>query len=50
MMATGKGGKRALGGAIALVGVLILSGANIAAQSWMVSHAPEWLANLTTRF
>jgi cytochrome c-type biogenesis protein len=50
LMTTGNGGKRALGGAMTLFGVLILSGANKALQTWMVIHSPEWLANLTTRF
>jgi cytochrome c-type biogenesis protein len=47
---TGKGGKQALGGALILFGLLVLSGADKPLQTWMVIHSPEWLGSLTTRF
>ena len=50
LMMTGSSGKWALGGAMLLFGILILSGADKALQTWMVSHSPEWLSSLTTRF
>jgi cytochrome c-type biogenesis protein len=47
---TGKGGKRALGGARILFGLVVLSGADKPLQTWMVIHSPEWLGSQTTRF
>ena len=50
MMAAGRGGKWALGGAMILFGMLILSGADKALQRELVSRSPEWLTSLTTRY
>jgi len=50
LMQSGKAGKRALGGALTLFGVLILSGADKSLQSALLRLSPDWLTNLTTRF
>ncbi len=47
---TGNLGKRALGGALILFGVLILSGADKQLEAYLVDASPEWLTSLTTRF
>ena len=47
---TGTLGKRALGCALALFGVLILTGADKQLEAFLVAASPEWLTNLTTRF
>lgn len=47
---TGTLGKRVLGGALILFGVLILSGADKQLEAYLVDASPEWLTSLTTRF
>ncbi len=47
---TGDLGKRALGGALVLFGVLILSGADKQLEAYLVAVSPEWLTSLTTRY
>jgi len=47
---TGTLGKRALGCALILFGVLILSGADKTLETYLVAASPDWLTNLTTRF
>jgi cytochrome c biogenesis protein CcdA len=47
---TGDLGKRALGGALVLFGVLILSGADKQLEAYLVAASPEWLTRLTTRY
>ena len=50
MMAAGKGAKAALGVALVLIGVSILSGADKRLEAALVNAAPDWLTQLTTRF
>jgi cytochrome c biogenesis protein CcdA len=47
---TGNFGKRALGCALILFGVLILSGADKQLETYLVAASPDWLTRLTTRF
>jgi cytochrome c biogenesis protein CcdA len=47
---TGNLGKQALGCALILFGVLILSGADKQLEAYLVDASPEWLTSLTTRF
>jgi cytochrome c biogenesis protein CcdA len=47
---TGNLGKRVLGGALILFGVLILSGADKQLEAYLVDASPEWLTSLTTEF
>jgi cytochrome c-type biogenesis protein len=48
LMATGSGGKRVLGGLLAVVGVLIITGTDHLIEGYLVSVSPEWLIDLTT--
>ena len=50
MMAAGKGAKAALGVALVLIGVTIVSGADKRLEAALVNAAPDWLTQLTTRF
>lgn len=50
MMSAGKTGKLMLGGGAVAVGVLILTGADRALETALVSASPGWLTDLTTRF
>ena len=47
---TGTFGKRALGGALILFGLLILSGTDKQLEAYLVDASPDWLTSLTTRF
>ena len=49
MLAAGHVGKMILGGAMALVGVLVLTGGDHLIEGFLVSVSPEWLTTLTTR-
>ncbi|MBI3676976.1 MAG: sulfite exporter TauE/SafE family protein [Proteobacteria bacterium] len=44
------GAKAVLGVSVILFGVLILSGLNQTVEGFLVSHMPDWLLRLTTRF
>lgn len=46
----GGGLKTALGVVFILIGLAILTGADKAVEAAVLTHAPEWLVNLTTRF
>lgn len=46
----GAGGKAALGGVLALVAVLILTGADKVLEAFLVAHLPPWLVSLTTAY
>ncbi|MBV8916006.1 MAG: sulfite exporter TauE/SafE family protein [Acetobacteraceae bacterium] len=46
----GSMGKALFGGAVVLTALLILTGADRAAESWAVANSPAWLTDLTTRF
>ena len=48
LAAAGSGGRRALGLVFAATGLLILSGADKAAEAWLVEISPPWLTALTT--
>lgn len=50
MMSAGSGGKRVLGGLLALVGVLILTGTDHLIEGLLVSSSPQWLIDLTTTY
>lgn len=50
LLATGKWGKRALGGVMLILGVMILTGADKHFEAWSLEIMPEWLIQLTTRF
>ncbi len=43
-------GKPLFGGALVLVGVMIISGADKMIETWMLDLMPMWLIELTTRF
>ncbi|QCK85732.1 cytochrome c biogenesis protein CcdA [Phreatobacter aquaticus] len=50
MLSVGKTAKVALGGVLALVGVLIISGLDKRIETWLTNIAPDALISLTTRF
>ncbi len=50
LMLAGKGGKTLMGFIMLAIAGLILSGADKQFEAWMVSHSPDWLTVLTTRF
>lgn len=50
MLALGAGGRRLLGAALMLVGLLILTGRDKAVESWLLDVSPDWLTGVTTRF
>lgn len=50
LVAAGQTGKRVLGAALLVIGVLILTGANRLLESALVAVSPAWLTNLTTTF
>jgi cytochrome c biogenesis protein CcdA len=45
-MATGAGARIALGAAFSIVGVLILTGGDIALETAFLAHMPDWLARI----
>jgi cytochrome c biogenesis protein CcdA len=49
MMQTGQAGKKVLGAALLLMGILIFSGADKALEQWALGVMPDWLTTLTTR-
>jgi cytochrome c-type biogenesis protein len=46
----GERGKWLLGGVLVTMGLLILTGADKPAETWLVDHSPDWLTELTTRY
>lgn len=50
LMSAGKAGKYLLGGALVLVGLAIVGGADKQVEAMLVNASPEWLTRLTTRF
>ena len=50
MLQAGQRGKALLGGAMIMIGVMILSGLDHQVEAFLVRHSPDWLTNLTTRF
>jgi cytochrome c biogenesis protein CcdA len=49
---SGAGGllRKAMGAALVVVALLVLSGHDKTLEGWAVEHSPDWLTNLTTRF
>lgn len=50
LLGTGRTGKMFLGGALLIVGLLIISGLDKQLETVLVNASPAWLTNLTTRF
>ena len=50
LLFAGSGMKSALGLLLLVIGVLVISGADKALETFLVDVSPEWLTNLTTRF
>ena len=50
LMVAGSGMKSVLGLLLLVIGVLVISGADKALETFLVDASPEWLTNLTTRF
>lgn len=50
LQAIGAGGKRFLGVALLLVGLLVFSGFDRVVEAFLVEISPDWLTRLTTRF
>ncbi len=50
LLGAGVFGKKILGALLILVGLMILTGADKALETIIVSHAPDWLVDFTTRF
>lgn len=50
ILAGGVVGKQVLGLALVAVGILVVTGFDKRAESWLVARSPGWLTELTTRF
>ncbi len=50
LLATGKWGKRLLGGVLLALGVMILTGTDKRLEAWTLEAMPAWLVQLMTRF
>jgi cytochrome c-type biogenesis protein len=50
LLGAGKGLKQAMGGALIVIGVLMLSGYDKQVEAQLVAASPAWLTALTTRF
>lgn len=50
MMSAGQGSKIAMGAILIVTGLLILSGLDKSVETYLVTHSPAWLTDLTTRF
>ena len=50
LLSAGKTLKTALGALLVLIGVMILTGADKRAETFLVEHSPDWLTELTTRY
>jgi cytochrome c biogenesis protein CcdA len=50
LLAAGTGGRRILGGALVVVGALVLAGLDKRLEAAIVAVSPEWLTRLTTAF
>jgi len=48
LLSAGKLGKQILGTVMLLLGALIISGADKLLETWLLSHAPDWLVQATT--
>jgi cytochrome c-type biogenesis protein len=50
LFVAGSAMKSVLGLLLLVIGVLVISGADKAVETFLVDASPEWLTNLTTRF
>lgn len=50
LLSAGSGAKQVMGEVLAVVGLLILSGLDKQAETWLVQASPQWLTRLTTAF
>jgi cytochrome c-type biogenesis protein len=50
LLTGGKGAKTALGVFLVIVGIMILIGADKSFETLLVTHSPDWLTDITTRF
>jgi cytochrome c-type biogenesis protein len=50
LLSAGSGAKQVMGAVLVAVGVLILSGLDKQAETWLVQASPQWLTRLTTAF
>jgi cytochrome c-type biogenesis protein len=50
LAAVGRGGKRLLGLALMVLGLLILGHLDRQLEAWLLDHSPAWLTALTTRY
>ncbi len=50
MRESGMIGRTALGGALVVLGLLIVTGGDRVLEAWLVAASPEWLTSLTTRY
>jgi cytochrome c-type biogenesis protein len=50
LLATGSGGRQAAGALLLAVGLLVVSGLDKRAETWLVEASPPWLTRLTTSF
>lgn len=50
LLRAGHIGKSILGVLFLVIGVGIVSGADLQVEAWLVDHSPAWLTNLTTRY
>ncbi len=50
MMEAGQKARKVFGAALLLIGILVLSGADKAFETWAVSVMPDWLVILTSRY
>jgi cytochrome c-type biogenesis protein len=50
LLSAGSGAKQVMGAVLVAVGLLILSGLDKQAETWLVQASPQWLTRLTTAF
>ena len=50
MLGAGLVGKTAMGGALAVLGVAILTGVDKQLEAMLVDYSPDWLTRLTTLY
>jgi cytochrome c biogenesis protein CcdA len=50
LLAGGMAGRKILGIALVAVGILVFTGLDKRAESWLVANSPAWLTELTTRY
>ncbi|MBX9804175.1 MAG: sulfite exporter TauE/SafE family protein [Alphaproteobacteria bacterium] len=50
LLKRGYSGRKWLGYSLIVISFLILIGSDKAVETWLVSHSPQWLLNLTTKY